>query len=86
MIEFYTTMRLIGRCSGIRCNEGWFRSHQGNIDLVRKKACCRGKTNTTAPRAEAECTETCRNETRQRTFVCRSDSRLGSVWPERQRL
>ena len=24
MIEFYTTMRVTGRCAGIRCNEGSF--------------------------------------------------------------
>ena len=26
MIEFYTTMRVTGRCPGVRCNEGWFRA------------------------------------------------------------
>jgi len=28
MIEFYTTMRVTGRCPGIRCNEGWFRANR----------------------------------------------------------
>jgi hypothetical protein len=36
MIEFYTTMRVTGRCPGVRCNEGWVSSgsHQGNSFLI----------------------------------------------------